>query len=103
MTEAAHTPGPWAIVDGELRNAAGTRVVEACAGIAVSLASPTEEAFANGRLRNAAPELLAALKELCDQLSEDEQHGDGAFDPGCSICIAHADARAAISKALGAA
>ena len=45
--------------------------------------------------------LAEALTEVLDQIEDAEQHGGGAHDDGCSICIAMQDARAAL-EALAA-
>ena len=52
----AHTPGPWSIERGQVRNAHG----EALASVPYTLGGP--EDAANGRLIAAAPELYAVLR-----------------------------------------
>ena len=41
--------------------------------------------------------LLKALRDLADEIANDEEHGDGADDEGCTICCAHKSAREAIA------
>ena len=70
----AHTPGDWQITQGSL---GGTDVscVEAESGVRMVVASVggwnAEEVWANARLIAAAPNLLAALKQIAilDELS----------------------------------
>lgn len=45
-----------------------------------------------------AQRLRADLDNLCSVLEEDDMHGGDAHDDGCPICIAIADARAALAK-----
>lgn len=101
---AAHTPGPWGVRArfGRLTTVIGRQRYPICdtATAPWGEAKPARDE-ANARLIAAAPDLLRSLVELCDQIADAEEHGDGADDDGCPICIAHADARAAIAKALG--
>jgi hypothetical protein len=68
-----HTPGPWAYATGEDWDGAHVtdkngRIVADCQGCDMPGASGevgTDEAMANARLIAAAPEMLAALEELC--------------------------------------
>ena len=43
--------------------------------------------------------LRAALSKLCTELEDDESHGAGAYDTGCSICEAIAEARVLVPNA----
>lgn len=56
----AHTPGPWSIERGQVRNAHG----EALASVPYTLGGP--EDAANGRLIAAAPELAYLLRTILD-------------------------------------
>jgi Lar family restriction alleviation protein len=49
-------------------------------------------------LRDKVGRLRTALENLCDQIADTEMHGDGAHDEECSVCRAHAEARAALSQ-----
>ena len=49
------------------------------------------------RLEARNARLLAALIDLCDEIANDEHHGDGADAEGCTICYAHKSAREAIA------
>lgn len=103
MITAKHTPGPW--------TATGFRqmVVNAPSGDTLCLAPATassglDEIAANARLIAAAPELLASLEAVLDDLEEAHQpetdadhHGDPKDE--CIYCRNIAQARAAIAKA----
>lgn len=52
------------------------------------------EAAAAQPSREAA--LVRAALELCEAIAQSEDHGDGAFDAGCAICLAHEDTRLAL-------
>jgi hypothetical protein len=54
---------------------------------------------AEERVRDAAPLMLAALRDL---LLVTDAHGDGQDEPGCLICAAIATARAAVAAATEA-
>jgi len=41
--------------------------------------------------------LRGALTELCDVVAEDEEHGDGAYENYCRICVVHAKCRTLLS------
>ncbi len=87
------TPGPWTQDKyGTLKGSNGADVVEYRSGIA-SAGSPKDEYRANTRLRNAAPQLLEALKRITDQI---ERVGDSRKDAPWIE-----DARAAIRAAEG--
>lgn len=108
---SAHTPGPWLFV------AEGTE----CDGVNVRYSVSSEDAtsiasgqsqehmadisgailegecIANARLIAAAPELLAALRDLIEQF---EEHDERNREPECPVCYAVQQARAAIAKAV---
>ena len=96
---SAHTPGPWAAVNNndmywQINDAEGRQLVDALASwfLRNSTNKPEEEedwatSEANARLIAAAPELLAALRDLAEHYSDDR------YDPLWSA------ARAAIAKA----
>lgn len=113
MAEQAHTPGPWRI-----NPRAATRIVagdDDTIATAACQSNLLEQHAANARLIAAAPDMLAALKELlfvaeqspCAPIEpgmecEAEElcgHPDCA-DIGC-IILKIAEARAAIAKAEG--
>ena len=92
-----HTPGPWH-VDGRPRHEA-LEIHSESRRIARSLyegGSEDNEANANAHLIAAAPELLEALKELCDMV-------DGLFsiDYHAYDSFTTQPARAVIAKAEG--
>ena len=60
MTSASHTPGPWRHDRRDILAADGRCIAQTFSGPCDSL----EEADANGHLIAAAPELLAALRDL---------------------------------------
>lgn len=98
MTDTRHTPGPWA---SEVRT---TREHECAPGL--WMRSPSGTVFDTGNLAawpikpadkallDAAPELLAALRDVLECVS------DSDFTPGSVVL---SDARAAIAKATGSA
>lgn len=81
MDKTEHTPGPWSVVRsvtcGHLR-----------AGHNYRSDARLEWTDADLNLIEAAPEMLAALKRLCDTKDDD-------------VLLSWAAARAAISKAIG--
>ena len=98
----AHTPAPWTVRDGHEHSedcplnvwATDGRIVAAVVGMGDYLLEPaTEEGQANARLIAAAPDLLAALRDL---LAGMEQHGAEKWMPHRMD-----RARAAITKAGG--
>lgn len=92
MSEFKGTPGPWVKgPSGELEGANGKLVREYGSGVGLAM-TRNAEAEANGRLRNAAPELLEAL-QICERLIGKSKPPGGA-EP---LRIA----RAALAKALG--
>lgn len=96
-----HTPGPWAY-DPDSKEVFGSTEEHGCGWIALVEGNdssdqplPAEMRAANARLIAAAPELLAALKELVE-------YDDGSNDPGdlgyeilqrCKAAIAKAEGR----------
>ncbi len=105
MSEQKHTPGPWVSAPQRTNTlivaANGTRVAE-------SYGVTDEEPRANARLIAAAPELLAALKEILGaETWESEGHNrDNApchvgicSRSECGHCKRYDAARAAIAKA----
>jgi len=84
-----HTPGPWtAVADG-----GSVLIVTAARGNTMRVVddSPREEAAANARLIAAAPELLAALKEMLSSPT----YGNEPSESAVELAIA------AIAKAEG--
>ena len=95
-----HTPGPW-IKDkwGTLKGSNGETVMEYNSGAALATL-PTPESDANTHLRNAAPDLLEALKMVVEGY-----HG-GYFSSRSQVAIEFRDRiwyklTAAIRKAEG--
>lgn len=102
--ESKHTPGPWT-TDDSLADEAGEFGIAILAkwqdGSAVRVADcpvgeVDPETYANARLIAAAPDLLAALRDLVENIN----------DPTCSIDelrndVSFADSRAAIARATG--
>ena len=95
-----HTPGPWKIATTYANAQAGKYTVvpwatqrqRVCA-IAARPNYPPEQAEADARLIAAAPELLEALRDLCDLLEDCRLVAP--------VAKQHAAARAAIKKAGG--
>lgn len=92
-----HTPGPWDVAPSGYRVMSANRVVEGrtiwgvyICDTANNPKTRTPENAANARLIAAAPDMLAALKELAD----DDACGDHCSN-SCKWCAA----RAAIAKA----
>ena len=118
----AHTPGPWTIHDeeycqdeiyGDLRGPMEDGRIVGTQVCFISEAESEKTRLANARLIAAAPDLLAALKELddaADVFAADQSH---ATDKRCgevqpvtvaeceALNAALAKARAAIRKAEG--
>ena len=82
-----HTPGPWTMFD---------RLVQGRGGAPVA-AVHGPHAYANASLIAAAPELLAALKEIADEcerrLRKGEDSGDRLTLQLCNAAIAKAEGR----------
>jgi hypothetical protein len=97
MTTAAHTPGPWIHDQPEnmIMDSEGRKLVAQ----ARSLHFPKDVRDANARLIAAAPDLLAALILADEKL----KHYTGEYMGGPHIKTVRDAARAAITKAMGAA
>ena len=107
-----HTPGPWELYDelhrdeqyviGIRGTSIGTYVI---ASVDYGYSEPFEsQQQANARLIAAAPDLLAALKELGDWVAAGLQASDKAWPD--ARCLQHTEeiaarARAAVDKAEG--
>lgn len=112
---AAHTPGPWDVYAGKMKN--GDRIINDSEGTPVAYAADynqyakDEQVDANARLIAAAPEVLSALKALVDRNPAPcgyfiTKRSDDAYTCGrdsriCDTCAKVFDARAAIAKAEG--
>lgn len=103
-TNTKHTPGPWYAKDGHVFSSAGFDAVQAlatsdhnshpmvadCNKSNMTIA----EADANAALIAAAPELLAALKEMVKVCEEEEMAmGDGNAYPNAVAVIEKAEGR----------
>jgi hypothetical protein len=99
-TMTKHTPGPWA-VDGRadhhlLVGAPGRRLRQVVAEVPLvvgGLADPTPEAEANARLIAAAPDLLAACRDVLEFLDNGTP-----LHPGSLL---HQEVEAAVARAEG--
>jgi hypothetical protein len=91
-TQTKHTPGPWMLNLGNLCEIdTKSHAIAHIYGTASCETHVARECRANARLISAAPELLAALVELCaDRYLSDPINADRM-----------ANARAAIAKATG--
>ena len=116
-SQPAHTPGPWTVecvVGDDPHDICGPdRPGEGSPNLLASVAYDDDdplphlslaEANANARLIAAAPELLAALKELGDWVAGGLQASDEALPD--ARCLQHTEeiaarARAAVDKAEG--
>lgn len=98
----SHTSGPWKVIVGAMDEDFALSVEGAGGMIAAvgPLGEPDEEDQANARLIAAAPELLAALKELdaaiCNEDREDNTTISRYFNAQkrARQAIAHAEGRA---------
>lgn len=81
----------------EVCQAAAQRIVDKIKDKALALLAERQ----SPSLIAAAPALVEALKNLCDEIAATEEHGDGAYDADCPICNAHEAARTALRQALG--
>jgi len=100
---AQHTPGSWAVTGTSVHSQARNGQNWICQGPNDSPAAPPlAEREANARLIAAAPDLLAALRELIEH-SYSPMSGDPATDVPLQRKhnAALAGARAAIAKAEG--
>jgi hypothetical protein len=96
MSESKHTPGPWV---AEIGGQGSFMIEDSNARVlcqrAAWYSSMVDESEANARLIAAAPDLLAALIAIADQLErvgDTRRHKDGQYID---------EARAAIAKAEG--
>lgn len=91
-----YTPGPWYYYTEPQPNGCpvvGARgLMVAMLAHSINYSDQKETAISNARLIAAAPELLEALKGICDE--QDERQGYASYE-------AYDKARAAIAKALG--
>lgn len=101
----AHTPGPWTFYTEPQPN--GCPIVGA-RGLMVAMLAHTvnqsdqkETALANALLIAAAPDLLAALQELTDDIADRFDMDSPSTNPGMKTAVR--EARAALVKATGAA
>ena len=99
-----HTPGPWEIErysDGLIQIVGDLKVIsddeEHFTTVVEQISATNEEA--NARLIAAAPDLLEALKDLADDISDRFDMDSPSTNPGIKHCIAAA--RYAIRKATG--
>lgn len=102
MTEQAkHTPGPWKILRSRTDVARGVSITMSDgSGARVAVSDdgwPNATQDANARLIASAPEMLAALKNICLTYEAERKHNGRAGDPSDSL----EDARAAIARAEG--
>lgn len=96
MSESAYTPGPWIWIDypdGRKLLAAPSQAVIHCPD------SPMGIDAGDQRLIASAPELLAALVDVLDELEARWDMNRASTDPGIKHGIQQG--RAAIAKALG--
>jgi hypothetical protein len=105
---SAHTPEPWRwLNDSVLVGAHGRRPVVLMGEQLQQrggngLLQAFDPSSPDGRLIAAAPEMLAALKDIEFELSHrDDQCMDSAPEDRCAACRAMILARAAIAKAEG--
>lgn len=102
MSTAERAPGPWAVED-----AGTTWVVKRPGSSVVFMTRATKEAaekacaeandrFARDRVRDAAPDLLAALKAILPEIQHDVVRGRGLFSS-----LQQTKVEAAIAKAEG--
>lgn len=80
MAQAKHTPGPWELV---FCTACGFEVKSAEGRTISAHNFPDATDYANGVLTAAAPELLAELEDLINQIDRRGYHND--FSKQCAI------------------
>lgn len=100
---SGHTRGPW--IAAPYSSVVGAPVVASPSGRSVAnvtyfrlgedFAAHDAESLANAKLIAAAPDLLEALKWLCEQMVAEQGAGVSGFEDWLS------PARAAIAKAVG--
>jgi hypothetical protein len=92
----SHTPGPWWVEDSDHPMGEGREVYDGF-GRTASVYGDTLTAEANARLIAAAPELLAALREVADgcarRLRKGKDQGDLDTLRLCRTAIAKAEGR----------
>lgn len=99
----AHTPGPWVVGGASGNEGEAREIVAASRTIAWSASTwdedegdvVTEEDDANAHLIAAAPDLLAALKELVDYDEGSNEPGEFGYEilQRCKAAIAKAEGR----------
>ncbi len=96
----AHTPGPWIVRNGVFIDAPTMRDVAQVRGVGASegVLNPDLEIVANARLIAAAPDLLAAVSNLLDQIENGAPFTGKASDMQRNSVE---QARQAITKAAG--
>lgn len=104
---SGHTPGPWEC-DGAtvfaVEHHGWRKGVEQFhnrfyAGVQRGPYTPAAELVANAKLISAAPDLLAALRDLADDIDERFDMESRSTNPGMKAAVSNA--RAAIVKATG--
>ena len=91
-----HTPGPWRVLAHQ--NGPSIEAVKTQEGILHMLPRLTSKVEADARLISAAPDLLAALREVQPAL---QCRGSWKNDCGCRQCRAWQVAEDALNKASG--
>jgi hypothetical protein len=102
MTEAKHTPGPWETsgvrvtraINGEWLQIVGPKGLVALTCYSDATTKDHVESHADQCLIAAAPDMLEALRDLCNRVDEDTNYVPESE--------AYLRARAAIIKATGA-
>jgi len=94
MNEECFTPGPWKI---RMSGSVGTDRMLIASVYPMEDERPEENA-ANARLIAAAPDLLAALQELADDIADRFDMDSPSTNPGMKSAVKQA--RAAIARAL---
>ena len=109
QAKAAHTPGNWVASCGQdfavvLAPDSRIQPVAVCHNIYGSVEETIDEDKANARLIAAAPDLLAALRELADSTEAYTDAQDEGGHPEAHVdrmILARRSARAAIARAEG--
>ena len=89
---AKHTPGPWVVRESSCGSVGTDSILTALAFGDDPDCKADDRMVANARLIAAAPELLEALKAICDEQDANE---------GYATPATYDAARAAIAKATG--
>ena len=106
MTEAKHTPGPWSVEVDSPSGIGRTHAVYVCSAAGwpegqlarVNVQDGLGEREANARLIAAAPELLATLKDACEEIERLREYANnhgGMIDE-----IEYVEGRSAIARAV---